>query len=119
MQLSAEHNASMEAGEIVSMQLSAEHSGSMEAVSPERLSSHPNDSQNLVFKHDIWRETHPSPSMSVRSGKGVPSPHSVRQSLFLSLGGVVESERQHTVKQAICWRFSFLSYLHFTMQRAK
>lgn len=42
-------------GEIAAVQLSAEHNASIEAVRQEMRSLHPDDSQIVVLKHDVWR----------------------------------------------------------------
>jgi pyruvate dehydrogenase phosphatase len=42
-------------GEIVAMQLSAEHNACYEEVRRELQSSHPDDPQIVVLKHNVWR----------------------------------------------------------------
>ncbi|KAK4345460.1 hypothetical protein RND71_035636 [Anisodus tanguticus] len=42
-------------GEILSIQLSAEHNASIESVRQEMQSLHPDDSQIVVLKHNVWR----------------------------------------------------------------
>ncbi|XP_009595549.1 putative protein phosphatase 2C 46 [Nicotiana tabacum] len=42
-------------GEILSVQLSAEHNASIESVRQEMQSLHPDDSQIVVLKHNVWR----------------------------------------------------------------
>ncbi|CAK9153957.1 unnamed protein product [Ilex paraguariensis] len=42
-------------GEVLSIQLSAEHNASIESVRQELHSLHPNDSQIVVLKHNVWR----------------------------------------------------------------
>ena len=41
-------------GEIAAVQLSTEHNASMETVRQELRSLHPDDSQIVVVKHDVW-----------------------------------------------------------------
>ncbi|XP_060176222.1 probable protein phosphatase 2C 60 [Lycium barbarum] len=42
-------------GEILSIQLSAEHNASIESVRQEMQSLHPDDKQIVVLKHNVWR----------------------------------------------------------------
>lgn len=42
-------------GEVLSVQLSAEHNASIESVRQELKSQHPDDSQIVVLKHNVWR----------------------------------------------------------------
>lgn len=42
-------------GEVLSMQLSSEHNASIESVRQELQSLHPDDSQIVVLKHNVWR----------------------------------------------------------------
>lgn len=42
-------------GEVLSVQLSAEHNASIESVRQELHSLHPDDSQIVVLKHNVWR----------------------------------------------------------------
>ncbi|XP_047311043.1 probable protein phosphatase 2C 46 [Impatiens glandulifera] len=42
-------------GEVVAIQLSAEHNVAIESVRQELQSLHPNDSQIVVLKHNVWR----------------------------------------------------------------
>ncbi|KAF9600219.1 hypothetical protein IFM89_005043 [Coptis chinensis] len=42
-------------GEVLSVQLSAEHNASIEAVRQELHSMHPDDPQIVVLKHNVWR----------------------------------------------------------------
>ncbi|KAF8405453.1 hypothetical protein HHK36_010359 [Tetracentron sinense] len=42
-------------GEVLSMQLSAEHNACIESVRQELHSLHPDDSQIVVLKHNVWR----------------------------------------------------------------
>ncbi|KAL2254900.1 probable protein phosphatase 2C 60 [Sesamum indicum] len=42
-------------GEVLAIQLSAEHNASIEAVREELQSLHPDDSQIVVLKHNVWR----------------------------------------------------------------
>lgn len=42
-------------GEILAMQLSIEHNASIESVRKEMQYLHPDDSQIVVLKHDVWR----------------------------------------------------------------
>lgn len=42
-------------GEVLAMQLSAEHNASIESVRQELRSLHPDDSQIVVLKHNVWR----------------------------------------------------------------
>ncbi|XP_049401353.1 probable protein phosphatase 2C 46 isoform X1 [Solanum stenotomum] len=42
-------------GEILAIQLSAEHNASIESVRQEMHSLHPDDSQIVVLKHNVWR----------------------------------------------------------------
>ncbi|XP_055807546.1 probable protein phosphatase 2C 46 [Solanum dulcamara] len=42
-------------GEIIAIQLSAEHNASIESVRQEMQSLHPDDSQIVVLKHNVWR----------------------------------------------------------------
>ncbi|KAH0449280.1 hypothetical protein IEQ34_023080 [Dendrobium chrysotoxum] len=42
-------------GEILAMQLSAEHNASIESIRKELQSMHPNDPQIVVQKHNVWR----------------------------------------------------------------
>nr|GMC85315.1 probable protein phosphatase 2C 60 [Ipomoea batatas] len=42
-------------GEILAVQLSAEHNASIESVRQELQSLHPHDSQIVVLKHNVWR----------------------------------------------------------------
>ncbi|PKU65382.1 probable protein phosphatase 2C 60 [Dendrobium catenatum] len=42
-------------GEILAMQLSAEHNASIESIRKELQSMHPNDPQIVVLKHNVWR----------------------------------------------------------------
>lgn len=42
-------------GEVLSIQLSAEHNVSIESVRQELQTLHPNDSQIVVLKHNVWR----------------------------------------------------------------
>ncbi|KAK4724575.1 hypothetical protein R3W88_027354 [Solanum pinnatisectum] len=42
-------------GEILAIQLSAEHNASIESVRQEMQSLHPDDSQIVVLKHNVWR----------------------------------------------------------------
>ncbi|XP_077246677.1 putative protein phosphatase 2C 60 [Tasmannia lanceolata] len=42
-------------GEVLSVQLSAEHNASIESVRQELFSLHPDDSQIVVLKHNVWR----------------------------------------------------------------
>ncbi|CAA2970866.1 probable phosphatase 2C 60 [Olea europaea subsp. europaea] len=42
-------------GEVLSIQLSSEHNASIESVRQELKSMHPDDSQIVVLKHNVWR----------------------------------------------------------------
>lgn len=42
-------------GEVLSLQLSAEHNAAIESVRQELHSLHPDDSQIVVLKHNVWR----------------------------------------------------------------
>lgn len=42
-------------GEVLSIQLSSEHNASIESVRQELQSLHPDDSQIVVLKHNVWR----------------------------------------------------------------
>ncbi|XP_009801750.1 putative protein phosphatase 2C 60 [Nicotiana tabacum] len=42
-------------GEVLAIQLSAEHNASIESVRQELHSMHPDDSQIVVLKHNVWR----------------------------------------------------------------
>jgi len=42
-------------GEVIAVQLSAEHNASIESVRQELKSLHPEDSQIVVLKHNVWR----------------------------------------------------------------
>lgn len=42
-------------GEVLSVQLSAEHNACFESVRQELRSLHPDDSQIVVLKHNVWR----------------------------------------------------------------
>ncbi|KAK4424035.1 putative protein phosphatase 2C 60 [Sesamum alatum] len=42
-------------GEVLAIQLSAEHNASFESVRQELQSMHPDDSQIVVLKHNVWR----------------------------------------------------------------
>ncbi|CAA2978504.1 probable protein phosphatase 2C 60 isoform X1 [Olea europaea var. sylvestris] len=42
-------------GEVISIQLSSEHNASIESVRQELKSLHPDDSQIVVLKHNVWR----------------------------------------------------------------
>ncbi|XP_073039393.1 probable protein phosphatase 2C 46 [Primulina eburnea] len=42
-------------GEVLAVQLSAEHNASIESVRQELKSQHPDDSQIVVLKHNVWR----------------------------------------------------------------
>uniref|UniRef100_A0A803NK14 protein-serine/threonine phosphatase n=1 Tax=Cannabis sativa TaxID=3483 RepID=A0A803NK14_CANSA len=42
-------------GEVLAIQLSAEHNASIESVRQELHSMHPEDSQIVVLKHNVWR----------------------------------------------------------------
>ncbi|KAH0722876.1 hypothetical protein KY290_005531 [Solanum tuberosum] len=42
-------------GEILAIQLSAEHNASIESIRQEMHSLHPDDSQIVVLKHNVWR----------------------------------------------------------------
>jgi len=42
-------------GEVLAVQLSAEHNASIESVRQELKSLHPEDSQIVVLKHNVWR----------------------------------------------------------------
>ncbi|PIN19188.1 Protein phosphatase 2C/pyruvate dehydrogenase (lipoamide) phosphatase [Handroanthus impetiginosus] len=42
-------------GEVLAIQLSAEHNASIESVRQELQSLHPDDSQIVVLKHNVWR----------------------------------------------------------------
>ncbi|KAF2322704.1 hypothetical protein GH714_029151 [Hevea brasiliensis] len=42
-------------GEVLSVQLSSEHNASIESVRQELQSLHPDDSQIVVLKHNVWR----------------------------------------------------------------
>ncbi|XP_022894613.1 probable protein phosphatase 2C 60 [Olea europaea var. sylvestris] len=42
-------------GEVLAIQLSAEHNASIESVRQELKSMHPDDSQIVVLKHNVWR----------------------------------------------------------------
>lgn len=42
-------------GEVLAIQLSSEHNASMESVRQELHSMHPDDSQIVVLKHNVWR----------------------------------------------------------------
>lgn len=42
-------------GEILAMQLSAEHNASLESIRKELQSMHPNDPQIVVQKYNVWR----------------------------------------------------------------
>ncbi|MED6208874.1 hypothetical protein PIB30_049214 [Stylosanthes scabra] len=42
-------------GEVLAVQLSAEHNASIESVRQELKSMHPDDSQIVVLKHNVWR----------------------------------------------------------------
>lgn len=42
-------------GEVVAIQLSAEHNASIESVRQELQSLHPDDSRIVVLKHNVWR----------------------------------------------------------------
>ncbi|KAL5994313.1 hypothetical protein ACLOJK_035185 [Asimina triloba] len=42
-------------GEVLAMRLSAEHNVSIESVRQEMYSLHPDDSQIVVLKHNVWR----------------------------------------------------------------
>jgi pyruvate dehydrogenase phosphatase len=42
-------------GEVISIQLSSEHNVAIESVRQEMHSLHPDDSQIVVLKHNVWR----------------------------------------------------------------
>lgn len=42
-------------GEVLAVQLSAEHNAAIESVRQELRASHPDDSQIVVLKHNVWR----------------------------------------------------------------
>lgn len=42
-------------GEVIALQLSDEHNASIESIRQELHSMHPNDSQIVVLKHNVWR----------------------------------------------------------------
>lgn len=42
-------------GEVLALQLSAEHNACLEPVRQELKSMHPDDSQIVVLKHNVWR----------------------------------------------------------------
>lgn len=42
-------------GEVLAIQLSAEHNASIESVRQELRSLHPDDSHIVVLKHNVWR----------------------------------------------------------------
>lgn len=42
-------------GEVLAVQLSAEHNASIESVRQELFSLHPDDSKIVVLKHNVWR----------------------------------------------------------------
>lgn len=42
-------------GEVLAMQLSAEHNAAIESVRHELQSLHPDDSNIVVLKHNVWR----------------------------------------------------------------
>lgn len=42
-------------GEVLSVQLSAEHNASIESVRQELYSMHPDDSHIVMLKHNVWR----------------------------------------------------------------
>lgn len=42
-------------GAVLAVQLSAEHNASIESVRQELFSLHPDDSQIVVLKHNVWR----------------------------------------------------------------
>lgn len=42
-------------GEVIAIQLSAEHNASIESVRQELHSLHPDDRQIVVLKHNVWR----------------------------------------------------------------
>lgn len=42
-------------GEVLAMQLSAEHNASIESVRQELQSMHPDDPNIVVLKHNVWR----------------------------------------------------------------
>lgn len=42
-------------GEVLAIQLSAEHNACIESVRQELHSTHPDDSQIVVLKHNVWR----------------------------------------------------------------
>lgn len=42
-------------GEVLSVQLSAEHNASIESVRQELRALHPDDPQIVVLKHNVWR----------------------------------------------------------------
>lgn len=42
-------------GEVIAIQLSAEHNASIESVRQELHSLHPDDPQIVVLKHNVWR----------------------------------------------------------------
>jgi len=42
-------------GEVLAMQLSAEHNASIESIRQELHSSHPDDPNIVVLKHNVWR----------------------------------------------------------------
>lgn len=42
-------------GEVLAVQLSAEHNAGIESVRKELQSTHPEDSQIVVLKHNVWR----------------------------------------------------------------
>lgn len=42
-------------GEVLAMQLSAEHNASIETVRQELHASHPDDPNIVVLKHNVWR----------------------------------------------------------------
>lgn len=42
-------------GEVLALQLSAEHNASIESVRQELQSLHPDDSHIVVLKHNVWR----------------------------------------------------------------
>lgn len=42
-------------GEVIAVQLSVEHNACIESVRQELRSTHPDDSQIVVLKHNVWR----------------------------------------------------------------
>jgi pyruvate dehydrogenase phosphatase len=42
-------------GEVLAVQLSTEHNAAIESIRHELRSSHPNDSNIVVLKHNVWR----------------------------------------------------------------